>query len=147
MIVRPRPWPGLLLALLAALPGCDRLPGRPVRGEEKVRPDRVTSFGTLYATNCAGCHGDDGRMGAAQPMNNPLYLAVVSDDDLARVIAQGVADSMMPAFDISWGGPLTDEQITLLVAGMRQRWATPRQTYPLIHRGRGPSFQIPAAAP
>ncbi len=115
----------LLLTAIAALPACDRLPGRPTEAERFVRPDAVTSFADLYAANCAGCHGDDGRGGAAQPLRDPLYLAVVPADALRRVIAEGVPGTMMPAFAAHHGGPLTDEQVGLLVDGMRSRWADP----------------------
>ena len=66
-----------LLALILAT-GCDRLPGKPTP-EERWRPaTEVTDFSQLYAVNCAGCHGADGRLGAARPLNDPLYLALVS---------------------------------------------------------------------
>ena len=113
-----------LLALIA-LAGCDRLPGKPDPDEHFVRPSEITSFDVLYGTSCAGCHGADGRMGAAHPMNDPLYLALVTDDALTRAVADGVPGTLMPAFAERRGGPLTDEQVEIIVRGMRERWATP----------------------
>ncbi|MGH7924659.1 MAG: c-type cytochrome, partial [Candidatus Binatus sp.] len=75
-------------ALLLA--GCDSLPGRPTRADIPLRPDKVTSFARLYRENCAGCHGADGEFGAAIAMNNPIYLAIVSDAAMHYVIAEGV---------------------------------------------------------
>src|SRR5271170_3003634 len=48
-----------------AFVGCDRIPGRPGPGPEVVRPDEVLAFPTLYKQNCAACHGENGRNGAA----------------------------------------------------------------------------------
>ena len=78
------------LVILVLATGCDRLPGKPTP-EERWRPaTEVTDFSQLYALNCAGCHGADGRLGAARPLNDPLYLALVSAATLRAMIAQGV---------------------------------------------------------
>jgi len=103
--------------------GCDRLPGRPTESERPLRPSEVTEFAVLYTENCAGCHGADGRLGAALPLAHPVYLALVDDDTLRWVIAAGVPGTAMPGFGHAAGGPLTDAQIGVLVDGMRARWA------------------------
>jgi mono/diheme cytochrome c family protein len=107
-----------VLAIAAGAAGC----GRP---EEVIaRPEQVLDFPSLYATNCAGCHGVDGGHGAAQPLNDPLYLAIVSDVRLRDVIAHGVNATPMAAFDRSSGGMLTAEQVDVLVAGLRKTWGS-----------------------
>jgi hypothetical protein len=53
----------------------------------------VTDFNQLYGRNCAGCHGSDGRFSAARPLNDPLYLNLISSDNLRKVIRQGVASN------------------------------------------------------
>src|ERR1043166_5104514 len=111
----------LLLVGLSA--SCDRLPGKPNEAARWKRPTEVVAFDQLYAENCSGCHGADGRLGAARPFNDPLYLALVNDDVLRQVIAQGVPNTAMPAFVQQQGGNLTDEQIKVLVQGIRSRWA------------------------
>lgn len=116
-----------LVAALALAAGCDSLPGKPTKSEEYRLPSQVLDFASLYGTNCAGCHGADGRLGPARPLNDPLYLAVASDEDLQQVIARGVPGTTMPAFAISEGGTLTDEQIAALVREMRERWAKPSE--------------------
>src|SRR6185295_15369486 len=70
----------LLVALMifALATGCDRLPGKPTAQERWQPATEVTDFSRLYAANCAGCHGADGRLGAARPLNDPLYQNLAS---------------------------------------------------------------------
>jgi cytochrome c oxidase cbb3-type subunit 3 len=84
-------------------------------------------FNQLYAQNCSGCHGADGRLGAARPLNDPLYLALVNDETLRQLVAHGVPKTAMPAFEQQQGGNLTDAQIKVLVDGIRSRWARSEQ--------------------
>jgi cytochrome c oxidase cbb3-type subunit 3 len=108
-----------MLASIGFLAGC----GRP---EEEVRlPDQVIDFHALFASNCAGCHGTDGHNGAAQPLNDPVYQALVTKEKLQDVIAHGVPGMPMPAFAKSAGGTLTDQQIESLANGMQRTWAKP----------------------
>jgi cytochrome c oxidase cbb3-type subunit III len=117
-----RLWP--LVAALAI--GCD-MPGKPNRADRPVPSDQVTDFGTLYRTHCSGCHGADGQLGPGPPLNDPLFLAIVSEKELSRVITEGRAvtpgqRSPMPAFARDRGGPLTAAQIGALAEGIRKRW-------------------------
>jgi mono/diheme cytochrome c family protein len=105
------------------LPGCNSFPGRPSQAEFPLRPSDVTDFTTLYRENCAGCHGVDGKFGAAVAMNNPIYLAIIDHTTMRRVIVEGVSGTAMPPFAQSAGGSLTDRQIDLLVAGIYKSWA------------------------
>src|SRR5947208_10856302 len=127
----------LLIVGLSA--SCDRLPGKPDEAARWKRPTEVVAFDQLYAENCSGCHGVDGRLGAARPLNDPLYLALVNDETLRQVIAQGVPNSAMPAFEQPQGGDLTVEQIKVLVQGIRCQWAPPEQfkTVTLPYYGAG----------
>jgi mono/diheme cytochrome c family protein len=104
--------------------GCDSAPGRPKPGlaNEQIRPDQVTDFDTLYSQNCAACHGDHGKDGAAISLANPLYLAFAGTQNLQRITAEGVPGTMMPGFQKSAGGMLTEPQITLLTQGMIKAW-------------------------
>ena len=106
-----------------AICACNSAPGRPVVGSEAVRPNEVLNFDTLYQQNCAGCHGEQGKGGAAIALNSPVYLEIADDATLRRVTAQGVPGTAMPAFAQSSGGMLTDEQISAIVAGIRSRWS------------------------
>jgi mono/diheme cytochrome c family protein len=96
---------------------------RPASMPNRYTPaDQVLSFNALYGRNCAGCHGQDGQMGPAPPLSDPLFLQVCSDDERRRVIAAGRPGTLMPAFSQEYGSTLTAEQVTILVQGLRQRW-------------------------
>jgi cytochrome c oxidase cbb3-type subunit 3 len=112
----------IVAALLVVLAGCDRFPGRPRAEDRPLGPSQVADFATLYGRNCAGCHGDDARPGAAVALADPVYLALVDDPTLRRLTSDGVAGTSMPGFARSAGGPLTGEQIDVIVRGMRTRW-------------------------
>jgi mono/diheme cytochrome c family protein len=107
--------------------GCDRLPGRPSPDDRPILPSQVRAFGELYGQNCAGCHGADGRLGAARPLKDPLYLALIDDGSLRQIIAVGIPGTAMPGFAKKGGGFLTDEQVDLLIREMRWRWARAEQ--------------------
>jgi mono/diheme cytochrome c family protein len=103
--------------------GCGRLPGKPTKADVPIKPREVRDFALLYGDNCAGCHGPDGKGNCALALANPVYLAIADDEILRRVTARGVPDTLMPPFARSAGGELTDEQIDILVKGIRTRWA------------------------
>src|SRR6516225_7155463 len=88
----------ILAAAGIALVGCSRIPGRPGPGPEVVRPDQVLDFSTLYKTNCAACHGANGKNGAAISLANPAYLAIAGEDNVRQITAKGVGGTLMPAF-------------------------------------------------
>lgn len=111
-----------MLMGVVALTGC-HWPGRPTPNDVVPRPDAVMSFDTLYAQNCAGCHGADGQNGQATNLANPVYQALVDDATLRDVIANGEKDTLMPAFGQSAGGNLTDAQVNAIVSGMRAKWS------------------------
>jgi cytochrome c oxidase cbb3-type subunit III len=112
----------LWMSCLAVILGCDQLPGKPKPGPEVPRPDQIVDFPTLYRQNCSGCHGDGGKNGSAYPLANPVYQSLVDEQGLRQVIANGLPGTMMPAFAISAGGMLTDEQLDALAKGMRSAW-------------------------
>jgi cytochrome c oxidase cbb3-type subunit 3/ubiquinol-cytochrome c reductase cytochrome c subunit len=101
------------------------VPGKPLPGSEAKRPDQVLDFATLYKENCSACHGEQGRMGAAISLANPVYLSFAGADNLHRVTAKGVPGTLMPAFGKAFGGTLTDQQIDVLTQGMVSRWSRP----------------------
>jgi cytochrome c oxidase cbb3-type subunit 3 len=103
--------------------GCSSPHGKPGKDSETVAPNQVTDFATLFAENCAGCHGAQGRGGAAVALADPVYLAIVDDAAMRKVIANGVRGTAMPAFAQSAGGMLTDKQIDLITSQIRSRWS------------------------
>jgi cytochrome c oxidase cbb3-type subunit III len=105
----------LLLPLTAALSaGCDA-PGRPKLADKPITPDQVHSFTALFAMNCSGCHGADGTLGPAPPLNDPLFRSIVTEQDLEAVIRSGRPNKPMPAFARKNGGALTATQIQIIV--------------------------------
>lgn len=113
----------LLVSCLCTLStGCDALPGKPNKADRPLRPSEVRDFGALYGAQCAGCHGADGKLGAARPLDDALYLALVADTTLRQILGRGVPGTAMPAFDERAGGGLTADQIDILIHGMRERW-------------------------
>jgi mono/diheme cytochrome c family protein len=114
------------IVLGVTLTGCDLVPGRAGAREPRGGvPAPATAFHTLYDQQCAGCHGRDGRFGAARPLNDPVYLALVPAERIRQVIADGVPGTAQPAHGREAGGALTDEQIELLVQGLRTAWSRP----------------------
>lgn len=109
-----------LFALGAAACG-----SRPPVSPAAIRPDQVLDFASLYAANCAGCHGTGAHGGAAQALGDPVYLAIAGDTAIRAATAKGVAGTSMPAFAQNAGGMLTDSQVNALVAGIRSRWGRP----------------------
>jgi mono/diheme cytochrome c family protein len=110
-------------ALLTAL-GCGA-PGRPPADSQVIPPTKIVDFSLLYARNCAGCHGANGKGGAAIGLADPVYLAIADDATIRRITRDGVHGTSMPAFAQHSGGMLTDDQINVIVGGIRSRWAKP----------------------
>jgi cytochrome c oxidase cbb3-type subunit III len=107
------------------LTACSAPPGRPSKDSEIPAPSEVSDFSILYKENCAACHGTEGRGGAAIALADPVYLAIVDEPSMRKVIANGVHGTSMPAFAQSAGGMLTDKQIDVITSGIRSRWSQP----------------------
>jgi mono/diheme cytochrome c family protein len=119
-----------LLAALAA--GC----GQPDPADRPVPANEVKDFGQLYSTHCAGCHGGDGKLGPAPPLNDPLFLTIVPDEVLTHVISEGRGVSAtqktpMPAFRLGKGASLTDAQLKVWAELKEERRESPKQQGPL----------------
>ena len=112
-----------IVALLACS-ACAGSPGAPRAGSVVLPPNQVLEFNLLFTENCAGCHGPDGKGGAAIALANPVFLAIADDAVIRAAAANGVPGTPMPAFAQKAGGMLTDQQIDALVRGI-QSWAKP----------------------
>jgi mono/diheme cytochrome c family protein len=130
----------LALALsLCMVAGCDwhirsEPPPRPVPAED------VVDFSELYATYCAGCHGPDGKLGPAPPLNDPIFLTIVSDEDLLQVVSNGRRGTLMPAWSKDKGGTLTPQQVQVLADGLKKKWGSsdkPTGDIPPYHASGG----------
>jgi cytochrome c oxidase cbb3-type subunit III len=125
-----------LVVMLAQ--GCGSPHGQPLKGSETLAPNEILDFETLYAQNCAGCHGAEGRGGAAIALADPLYLAIADDATIRKVVANGVRGTSMPAFAASSGGMLTDKQIDVITTQIGSRRG---------HRGNLEAASLPSYAP
>lgn len=104
------------------LSGCSSPHGQPQKDSETQAPNDIIQFNPLYAQNCAGCHGAEGRGGAAIALADPVYLGIADEKAMRKVIAKGVPGTSMPAFAQSSGGMLTDKQIDVISNEIRSRW-------------------------
>jgi mono/diheme cytochrome c family protein len=111
----------LFLVVFLGVVGCD-LPGQPLPEDKPIPSNEITDFHVLYKNNCSGCHGADGKLGPAPPLNNPIYLALVSEKDIEHIITNGRHGTPMPAFGRSAGGSLTDKQVTILAEDLKSNW-------------------------
>jgi cytochrome c oxidase cbb3-type subunit III len=116
----------IAVAILPVLMGvaCSNSRGRPGPNSEILPPHEITNFNLLYASNCAACHGPDGKNGVAVSLGDPLFLAIADDAVIRHIATTGVPGTPMPAFAQSAGGMLTEKQIDVLVTGIRS-WAKP----------------------
>jgi cytochrome c oxidase cbb3-type subunit 3 len=140
--VRPLGYLWFSMVLVAVLlAGCGAPPGQPRTDSITVAPNDVVEFSALYADNCTGCHGANGRGGAAIALANPVYLAIVDDSSMRASIADGVRGTSMPAFAQRAGGMLTEKQIDALIGGIRSRWGRPG-----VLDGANPPSYVPTSA-
>ena len=83
----------------------------------------------LYAAQCAVCHGDlgEGAPNPSQPgdviapISTAEYLASRTDDSIREIVAAGLPEFGMGAFEITNGGPLQAAEVDAIVAHVR-RW-------------------------
>lgn len=117
---------GALAVMILGATGCQRLIDGPkdMNAEEK-NPQDVLDFHALYSTNCAACHGVEGKNGPSIGMDNPLYYGIASDAVIKSYVANGGPGPMMPGFAASSGGLLTNDQVNVIVTGLRAKWAKP----------------------
>src|SRR5262249_33087425 len=111
--------------LACFLAACGSETAQPRLDPEVLAPNEISDFGVLYAENCAGCHGAQGRGGAAIALANPVYLAIADDAAIRQVIANGVSGTSMPAIPQSAGGMSTEAQVDMLTKEIRCRWSRP----------------------
>ncbi|HEU5349732.1 MAG TPA: plastocyanin/azurin family copper-binding protein [Ktedonobacterales bacterium] len=83
----------------------------------------------LFGQYCATCHGYQGQGIKGPRLNNNPAVNKFSDDDIRRIISAGiplnvsdpaqVTELQMPSWSQRYGGPLTDEDISYLLAFIR----------------------------
>ena len=138
---RIRTLSALVVLSLVMFAACSTPHGEPPTNSEPVAPSQVLDFNTLYAQNCAGCHGAQGRGGASIALANPVYLAIVDETTMHNVVGNGVRGTSMPAFAQRAGGMLTEQQIEVITSGIFSRWARKQ----ILNGAKPPSYAARAA--
>lgn len=110
-----------LVATVRALP-----PPAMARTGWSRRPGDASRGGSLFASNCAVCHGRRGEGGRGPSLRNPGFLASVTDDHLTASIVRGFPGTEMPRFGTgdALRPRLVPTQVADLVAFVRS-WAPP----------------------
>ena len=114
----------LAFAAPLGLAGCgDFWPGKP-KPSTPVTLGTLEGFNSVYSAKCAACHGDNGRLGAARPLNDPLYLAITPKDAFARAVGHGQG-RLMPAYLSEQGGPWDADRLERFVDDVYAFWGEP----------------------
>ncbi len=91
-------------------------PGRIQLAQANTLTAQLNDSMSLYAENCSVCHGLQGEgIGSIPPLDNPA-LRTTPAIDLIKTISRGRFNTAMPAWSQEDGGPLSDYQITEMVA-------------------------------
>jgi cytochrome c oxidase cbb3-type subunit 3 len=101
--------------------------GKSVPSRPKSTPadEAVLAEGkALFRGLCSGCHGGDGRGGKGPDLTDDRWLHGDKDDDIARVIRNGVPKTTMKKL----GESLKDEQIAKVVAYVRSLARAPGES-------------------
>jgi cytochrome c oxidase cbb3-type subunit III len=115
-----RPWIGatLMLGMVLAV---------------AAAPRAGTRGAHLYRSYCALCHGERGQGYLADNANaliNADFLSIASDEFLRQGIARGRPGTPMSAWSDQAGGPLTDDDVALLVEFLRSYQTVPSVDLP-----------------
>lgn len=70
---------------------------------------------SIYLSNCAGCHGADGRGGRGPTLAGSSSVQSKSDAQLTTIVKKGIPGSQMPAF-----GYFQQDELTPLIAFLRE---------------------------
>jgi cytochrome c oxidase cbb3-type subunit 3 len=82
---------------------------------------------SLYLRNCEGCHGMSGRGGIAPEIGNPVFQSAASDDLILRTIRFGRVGTPMPAFQRAGGAVVSDQDLADILAYLRSLRETTKQ--------------------
>src|SRR5260370_709110 len=152
----------LAMAAGLALAGCSGAPRRAGPWPAVQRPAGVPVCSSLLNSDwgagavgvfCAGCRGaagegfaGDAKSGKAKlgSIVDGSYLALISDQGLRSIVVAGRADEGMPDWRTHRTQPMTDQQITDIVAWLAsKRTSDPGQPYPtaLYPTGTGNQYK------
>lgn len=81
--------------------------------------ESVANGKSIYAKNCASCHGAQGEGGIGPALNSKSKLDSLGLENVRHTVEAGVPDTAMSA----WEGVLTEEEIEDVVHFMFAEWA------------------------
>jgi len=87
-----------------------------------VAPDEILDFARLYAENCSGCHGAEGREVRRFRSADPVYLALADDQVIRKMTANGARERRCPVLG-AVPGDVNRQADRNHVAGIRARWS------------------------
>lgn len=92
---------------------------------------------TLYAKNCASCHGRNGQgvPDIGPGLNTKEFLTVAADSAIYDAISDGRPNTAMPAWGQKHGGPLTSEHLNDLVIFIRSWQSTAPSAAAIVIQG------------
>lgn len=116
--------------------------GPTTQGTRSASPESIEMGRALYAENCIGCHGAQGRgdgpMAAGMkppPADLPFHLPQHGDPGIRAVLANGVPAYGMPG----WGDRLSPEQLDALLDFLRAEFDKGPEAPGGAPAARGPS--------
>ena len=119
----------------------DWMPGKPHQSDREFLYADQRDPVKIFATSCAGCHGEEGYLGPAPPLNDPIFLHIYNPKAMLTLLAGGRTDGLMPSFVDSHRGGLTEQQREILVKSIWQRWEKaadlPKNIPPYLTTGSG----------
>ena len=74
---------------------------------------------TLFANNCASCHGKEAVGGSAPTLNSQQFLKATTDGQIQNIVSGGISGTEMPAWSFEFGGTLTSEQVQQIATYLR----------------------------
>jgi putative heme-binding domain-containing protein len=99
MRVHRRRLPTLPALLALTLPGTAL--AAQALGDHQYTSTQIEAGSRLYTAECALCHGPNGDGVDAVDLRTGRFRRVRSDDDLKRVVREGVSSGRMPGFDFA----------------------------------------------
>jgi putative heme-binding domain-containing protein len=81
-----------------------------VAAQHLTRPADLTEGARIYRSTCALCHGLDGTKVSGVSLGSGQFRRASTDDDLVRIIRQGIPGTAMPS------GTFSDEEAASLAA-------------------------------
>jgi mono/diheme cytochrome c family protein len=114
--------PAATLTLIPSLEEPPPTSGEPVaspqpEGEAEVAAGDPDNGATVFAQNCAACHGENAEGGAVGPTLVSAELKAQGDDFFRQTILNGREGTAMPA----WEGRLSTQEIEDVIAFVRSK--------------------------